>query len=222
MTHPMLKTILPALLAAALAAGCNEGGGTGPRPEVAETEIKLDMPAIPEFPEAKPYTDGSHSVTEMRLRGAKFLDQQVKVTGYVVFNYDLATCAKELGDKAVQADPKLCEGKKDIVDCTTKVGQKAVTETPNLCDRPYFYLGDAPNASFEKSIWIVEVPRPLRDDEKKDPALVADFAKKPPPPKVNVGDKVTVGGQWAIKSPMGFGNSEGLLVYGDFAAAAPQ
>lgn len=196
-----------------LGAACQQSSNTGPKPEVEETQIKLDLPAPPEFVEPKPYADGSHSVTEMRLKGQKMLDQQVKVTGYVVFQYDLNTCARDLGEKLVKQDPKLCDGKKDIVECTSKVGQKAVAETPDQCERPYFYLADAANASFEKSLWVVEVPRPLRDDEKRDPALVEQFKKGPQPPQLKVGDKVIVSGTWAIKSPGGFGNSDGLLVY---------
>ena len=196
-----------------IACSTTGSGGSAPRPEVEETQIKLDLPAPPEFVEPKPYPDGSHSVTEMRLKGPKFLEQQVKITGYVVFKYDLETCAREVGEKLVQKDAKLCEGKKDVIDCTLKVGQKSVADSPDQCDRPYFYLADAPNASFEKSIWIVEVPRPLRDDEKRDPQLVEAFKKGPPVPQLTVGEKLTVTGTWAIKSPQGFGNSDGLLVY---------
>lgn len=196
-----------------IACSTSGSGGAAPPPEVTETQIKLDLPAVPDFVEPKPYPDGSHSVTEMRLKGPKFLEQQVKITGFVVFKYDLETCAREVGEKLVQKDAKLCEGKKDVIDCTQKVGQKSVADSPDQCDRPYFYLADAPNASFEKSIWIVEVPRPLRDDEKRDPQLVEAFKKGPPVPQLSVGQKLTVTGTWAIKSPQGFGNSDGLLVY---------
>jgi hypothetical protein len=156
----------------------------------------------------------------MRLKGRKLLDQQVRITGFVVFKYDLETCAQEAGEKLVKEDPKLCEGKKDIVDCTTKVGKKAVAEAPDQCDRPYFYLADEADASFEKSLWVVEVPRPLRDDEKRDPAAVEAFKMGPQPPVITVGDKVTVSGTWTIKSPGGFGNSDGLLVYEMLAPAS--
>ncbi len=138
----------------------------------------------------------------------------------MVFKYDLETCANDVGEKMVKQDPKLCEGKKDAIDCTKKVGQKAVADSPDQCDRPYFYLADQPNASFEKSLWVVEVPRPLRDDEKKDQSLVEAFKKGPPPPQISVGQKLTVSGQWAIKSPQGFGNSDGLLVYAGSAPAS--
>lgn len=211
----------PSALAAALTLvlpACNSPA-PGPKPEVEETQIKLDLPNPPDFVEPKPYPDGSHTVTEMRLKGRKLLDTPVKITGFVVFKYDLGTCATDLGEKMVKQDPNLCAGKKDIVECQTKVGQKAVAETPDQCERPYFYLADAANASFEKSLWVVEVPRPLRDDEKKDPVLVEQFKKGPQPPVLKVGDKVTVTGTWAIKSPGGFGNSDGLLVYQELAPA---
>ena len=120
----------------------SDSGGGGPRPEVEETQIKLDLPAPPDFAEPKPYADGSHSVTEMRLRSAKFLDQEVKVTGFVVFKYDLETCARDVGEKLSRQDPKLCDGKKDVIDCATKLGKKKVADSPDQCDRPYFYLAE--------------------------------------------------------------------------------
>ncbi|HKA87381.1 MAG TPA: hypothetical protein VKE22_06920 [Haliangiales bacterium] len=204
-----------ALLAASVGlGGCTSSDSTGaPKAEVAETEIKLDLPTPPDFPDPKPYADGSHSVTEMRLKGQKFLDKSVKISGFVVYKYDLDACAAEEGEKKVKADPKLCEGKKDIAACTKDVGKKIVADSPDVCDRPYFYLADSANASFEKSLWVVDVPRPLRDDEKRDPGRVEEFKKAPPPPQISVGQKVTVEGQWAVKSPSGFGNSDGLLVY---------
>ena len=205
------------VLAAALAA-CSSST-SNPTPEVAQTEIKLDLPAPPDFPDPKPYADGSHSVVEMRLKGQKFLDQNVKITGFVVYKYDLEACAAEQGDKKVKQDPKLCEGKKDIAACTRDVGKKIVLDSPDVCDRPYFYLADTANASFEKSLWVVDVPRALRDDEKRDPTRVEEFKKGPPPPQVSVGQKVIAEGTWAVKSPSGFGNSDGLLVYAGLTPA---
>jgi hypothetical protein len=220
MQRTVLGTGLAVVVGGAWACtGAGAGGGAA-KPEVAETQIKLDLPAPPDFPDPKPYPDGSHSVTEMRLKGGKMLDQQVKITGFVVFKYDLETCALNVGEKMAKQDPKLCDGKKDVMDCTKKLGQKAVADSPDQCERPYFYLADTPNASFEKSLWVVEVPRPLRDDEKKDPALVEAFKKGPPPPQITVGQKLTVSGTWAIKSPQGFGNSDGLLVYAGSAPAS--
>jgi hypothetical protein len=216
MSRTVVMGALGAVGTLTLALGCNtsdSGGTKGPRPEVEETQIKLDLPAPPEFVEPKPYADGSHSVTEMRLKGPKFIDQQVRVTGFVVFKYDLETCARDVGDKLLRQDPKPCEGKKDVIDCAQKLGAKAVADSPDQCDRPYFYLADTPNASFEKSIWVVEVPRPLREDEKRDPQLVEAWKKGPPVPVLTIGQKLTVSGGWAIKSPQGFGNSDGLLVY---------
>ena len=193
---------------------------TGPKPEVEETQIKLDLPAPPEFVEPKPLPDGSHSVGEMRLKSQTMLDKEVRITGYVTLTYDLTVCAREAGEKLVKQDPKLCAGKRDVADCTQKVGEKSVAETPDQCTPPYFYLADAANAGFEKAIWVVDVPRPLRDDEKRDQQLVEAFKKGPQPPVLKVGDKVIVAGTWSVKSPRGFGNSDGLLVYGAIETGA--
>ena len=67
---------------------------------------------------------------------------------------------------------------------------------------------------------MVEVPRPLREDERRDPVMVEEFKKGPQPPAIKVGDKITVSGTWTIKSPGGFGNSDGLLVYEGSGPAA--
>jgi hypothetical protein len=202
-TPVVLVTLVAALV------GCQE---KGKKPMAAETQIKLDLPAVPDFTIPQPLPDGSHTVAEVRLRSAKLLDQQIKITGYVVAHYNLETCARDLGGKKVQAEPKLCDGKGDIGACSLAVGKKIVEDTPNLCERPYIYLADTPSATAEKSVWVVEVPRPLRPDEVTDPLMVEAY-KKNPAPTIAVGQKVVITGKWMIKSPLGFGNSDGLLVY---------
>jgi hypothetical protein len=211
MTGLMKSTLLGCVLVIP-ALACS-GAGHSPKQEVSESQaVKLDLPPVPEFQTPQPYSDGSHSVTEMRLFGAKYFDQPVKVTGFVVFQYDLSTCARQQGDKKILEDPKLCEGKRDIVECAQKVGQKIVENEPDLCERPYFYLGDTTSATFERSLWVTDVPRPLRPDERQDQELARQLRENPPP-TLKVGQKVIVDGTWATKSPLGFANSEGLLVY---------
>src|SRR5512137_743278 len=132
----------PTLLIAltALAPGCGQQTSSGvAAPEVVETSVKLDLPTPPTFEEPRGYPDGTHSVTELRRRSKKFLDQVITVKGYVVWVYD---CAQALGPQVAQ-------------------------DTPERCDKPNFYLGETPDASQDKTIWVVEVPRPPRDDEKK-------------------------------------------------------
>lgn len=200
-----------------LALACSSSTGNAPKAEVSETQVKLDLPAPPEFKQPAPLPDGSHTPTEMRLRWAKYLEQPVKVTGYIVSAYDMKKCAHEQGAKLVKENPSLCAGKSEVSECSLKVGQKAIDEAPNLCQRPHFYLADAPGASIEKAIEVVDVPRPLRADEKKDPGLVEQFKAAPPPPEtekyLTEQTKVTVSGTWSTKSPKGFTKSDGLLIY---------
>jgi hypothetical protein len=210
---------LTAIALASLAGGaaCGSSSGNAPKAEVVETQIKLDLPAPPEFPMPQPLADGSHSVAEMRLRSPKFLDQAVKVTGYVITNYNMNACAHEVGAKLVKENESLCAGKGEFSECSFKVGQKAVTETPNLCNRPHFYLADTPSASLDKAILVSDVPRGIREDEKKDQFLVDEFKKKGPPPDLDplmaTQTQVAVTGKWQQKSPLGFTNSDGLLVF---------
>ena len=43
----------------------------------------------------------------------------------------------------------------------------AIEEDPTKCERPKFYLGDAKDTPPEKSIWVVEIPRPYNKLEKE-------------------------------------------------------
>ena len=190
----MTKLPLPAfgLLLGSALVGCTGSGGTPVVPEVAESQIQLELPAVPTFEEPQANSDGTHSVIEMRRRGKKFLDQDVKVKGFVVSVYD----------------------------CAAVLGAQVAKDTPEKCDRPHFWLGDSKDAAPEKSVWIVEVPRPLRDDEKR--FLPKEELKNlPPVPKMAVGDQVVVDGKWATRSPKGFVNSDGLLVYANLTPVAP-
>lgn len=181
-------------MAAVLALGCGGGKGTGTTAsgEVAsDTQIRLTLPEPPAFEEPPSHPDGTLSVTMLRRRSAKFLDTTVKVKGYVVFKYDCAADweAKEPGN-----------------------GKKIATEQPDRCDRPHFYLADQPNASYDKAIWVVEVPRAPREDEKKVYSK-EELALWAPEPVYTQGQMIVAEGVWSTRSPIGFVNSDGLLVY---------
>src|SRR5687768_5782654 len=129
------------------ASGCRKADLQGAKAEVQETSIKLDLPAVPEFAMPQPNPDGSHSIAEMRLKGNKFLDTEVKVKGYVVWIYDCATALRtpEIDEKALA---------------------KMLEEEPEKCTRPHFTLGDKPDTPPDRGIWVVDIPRPLRKDDK--------------------------------------------------------
>jgi len=177
-----------------LSLGCTQDELKGPAAEVPEgTDIKLDLPQVPEFkmPQANP--DGTHSPTEMRLRGFKYIDSEIKVKGYVVWIYDCATAIRtpDMDDKKVA---------------------ELLKNEPERCERPNFFIADSPQAAKDKGIWVVDVPRPPREDEKK--ALPREeLANWPAVPTYAIGDEIVVEGKWATSSPLGFRNSDGLLVY---------
>jgi hypothetical protein len=188
---------------------CGSEGLEGAKAEVAETSIKLDLPAVPAFdiPTANP--DGSHPVTEMRLNGKAFLDSEVRISGTVLWIYDCGT--------SIQT-PEMTE--KEL---------KTILETqPERCTRPHFIIGEPGETKIERGIEVVEYPRALREDEEgmfgeeMEAQMALDLAALPP---FAVGDSVLVTGKWALSSPKGFHNSEGLLTYGSMvnnsAPAAP-
>ncbi len=70
-------------------------------------------------------------------------------------------------------------------------------QTCKLCDQPHFWVGDKPDTKKEKSMMVVDYLMP-----------------KQKPPALTVGKQYEVSGTFAINSPTGFGDSDGLLVFG--------
>jgi hypothetical protein len=185
-----LALIVATLVGLASCGGKGSGSNQATTGEIVETKVSLDLPEPPTFTDPQPNPDGTHSVIEMRRKGVKYMEQTVKVKGYVVFKYDLAYCESIIGKDAFKADP-------------------------SKCDRPHMYLGDEMNTSHDKALWVVEVPRNPREDEKKvlPKEELRDPAIWPPEPKYAMGDQVEVEGMWSTKSPKGCVNSDGLLVF---------
>src|SRR5690242_14451939 len=90
----------------ALAACSKTSGGApvAPGDQVVDKapDVKLDLPTPPDFPKIPASSDGTHSVTEMRRQGNKYLPPPppakgqpappapapIKVKGYVIWRYD--------------------------------------------------------------------------------------------------------------------------------------
>ena len=96
------------------------------------------------------------------------------------------------------------------------IGPKVAKDIPEKCDKPNFYLGDTLDTPQEKALWVVEVPRPPRADEKRF-LPKEELAAWPVVPVFATGQKVVVDGKWSMRSPRGFVNSDGLLVYANLA-----
>ena len=183
----VLVTLVPFVFA------CESGGLQGAKAEVKDTTIRLDLPPVPEFTMPSPHSDGTHSVREMRLKGRKLFGTEQKVRGFITWKYDCvaALLTPEFTKKQIQA---------------------LIAKDPSRCTRPHFYIGDSPDTPPEKSLWVVEVPRKLRKDETRKLSR-AERRRLPRPPRVRIGDEVSVTGTWDRSSPAGFANSDGLLVY---------
>jgi len=184
--------------------GCGSKGLEGPEAEVKATTVKVDLPPVPDF-SLPPATDGGHSVKELRVKGKKLLDTDITVKGVITWAYDCATAIRT----TEQTDAEVA---------------KIVEETPDKCERPKFYIGDSADTPIEKSLWVVDVPRPFNKIElKNNPKEMIDNPepdrcdgrdpKKKLCPVYKVGDTVTITGSFKLSSPHSERNSDGLLVY---------
>ena len=205
----MSRGLSPALALAVLggATACESDKLKGPAAEVKKNDAKVNLPAVPGFELPPTNPDGSKSVKEMRVKGKKLLDTDVTVKGVVTWVYDCKTALRQPG-------------------MTDKDVEKLMYEDQTKCERAKFFIGDAADTPANKSIWIVEVPRPFtklemermkpkaQEDELKNPASRrCDLKKKDTCPVYEVGDQVEVTGSWKLASSHGDSNSDGLLVY---------
>ncbi len=172
-----------------------------PAPEVAHTDVKVDLPALPSFE----LPAGPLTVKRLRVAGKPLLGQRVVLHGVITFAYDCAKQIRKPGetDRAVHA---------------------RIDADPTLCERPKFYIGDDKTTPRDKSLWVVDVPRPYNKLELRNIAKAdrnapdrcepneKDPAKRVCPP-YQVGDEVIVDGTFALASPHSERNSDGLVVY---------
>lgn len=201
--HGLRTAVLGTLV---LVVGCEKDKLKGPEAEVRKTDVKLNLPAVPAFNLPPTPSDGSHTVKELRVKGKKLLESEITVKGVITWAYDCPTAVRQPG----MSD-------KDL--------QKMIDEDPTKCERPKFYVGDAADTPAEKSMWVVDVPRPYNKLELK--RLPQGDLRNPPPdrcdpkgdpkksvcPPYKVGDQVEVTGLWKLSSPHSERNSDGLLVF---------
>jgi len=163
-----------------------------PAPAPASKPPAAARPAPPEPP---PPVDGVYSPPYVRVHSLELLDQRITVKGTVVWIYD---CVADVASREPDRSP-------DEV-------RKLVAKKPDLCKRPHFYLGERKTTPVERAIMVVEVPRPMRADERI--SLSKDqIAAWPEVPSISLGQTVAVEGTWALNSPKGYANPDGLLVY---------
>ncbi len=204
---PGLRTVLFCVLPLTIAA-CKDDKLKGPEAEVRKADVKLNLPAVPAFDLPPAPGDGSHTIKELRVKGKKLLDTDITVKGVVTWAYDCATALRQPG----MSD-------KDV--------QKMIDEDPTKCERAKFYIGDTADTPAEKSLWVVDVPRPYNKLEmeriKKPDRTLANYPDRCEPgekdkaksicPPYAVGDQVEITGTFKLASPHSERNSDGLLVY---------
>ena len=172
-----------------------------PAPDAGGPAAPLAVPAVPSF--TLPAGDPSvRTPRELRARGQHdWLGTEITVRGYVTWKYDCVKHIAKPGEAPAQT-------------------QRRIDADPTQCERPKLYLGAAKDSPIDRSIWVVDVPRPPMKLERQ--RLPADeLAKWPAVPKVAVGDHVAITGTWALESPHGERNSDGLLVFKALQPAQP-
>jgi len=206
MSHVLgVRTTIVACLVPLAIGACGKDQIQGPAAEVKKTDVKLDLPAVPAFDLPPAPADGGHSVKELRVKGKKLFETDITVHGFITWAYDCATAVR-----------KPDETDKDL--------QKRLDEDPTLCERPKFYIGDAKDTPAEKSLWVVDVPRPynklemerMKKPERNLPDRCEPNEKDPKKnicPPYAVGDEVSITGTFKMSSPHSERNSDGLLVY---------
>ena len=185
---------------------CDKDGLKGPEAEVRKPVAKFTLPNVPGFELPSPASEGMHGVKELRVKGTKLLGTEIVVEGVVTWAYDCPTAIAQPGMSAADV-------------------QKQIDKDPSKCERPKFYIGDGAETPADKSLWVVEVPRPYYKIELE--RLARTELRNPPPdrcdpkgdpkksacPPYKVGDKVQITGTWSLQSPHTERNSSGLLVY---------
>ena len=203
-----LRTVLFVSLIPLALTACEKDKLKGPDAEVKKPDVKLSLPAVPGFELPASNSDGSHSIRELRVKGRKLLDSDITVKGIVTWAYDCTTAVRTPG-------------------MTDKDVQKMIDEDPTKCERAKFYIGDTADTPAEKSLWIVDVPRPynkleLERIKKKDRTLAmypdrCEPDEKDPKkmicPPYAIGDQIEITGSFKTASPHSERNSDGLLVY---------
>jgi tetratricopeptide (TPR) repeat protein len=175
---------------------------------------KPTLPAVPAL--EVPVVPGAHSVLELMVAGKPLFGTTIVVHGYVTWTYDCASAIRKHGESVAKVRAR-------------------IDADPTQCERPKFYIGDAPDTAVERSLWIVDVPRPFNKLERerimKADRTLANYPDRcEPDPKrpnapycfpLNVGDYVAITGQLAQRSPHNETNSDGLVVLATLAPTPP-
>ena len=161
---------------------------------------QVQLPAVPSF-EVPPSEPGFTNPKELRVRGRKLLDTDVKVKGYLIWIYNCLDAVIQPGE-------------------SRRAAQRRIDDDPTQCERMKFYLGASKTDPPERGLWIVDVPRPPNKLE-RERLPREELAKWPKPPKLKVGDYVIVSGKFTLSSPHSERNSDGLVVFAGIQAAKP-
>jgi tetratricopeptide (TPR) repeat protein len=184
-------------------------------PALETRSVTVTVPPVPTF-ELPAMPPGQHGVRELHVAGKPLLDTEVQVTGYVTWIYDCEVEVRKLRETVAQV-------------------RRRIDADPTLCQRAKFYLGDTRDTPPERSLWVVDVPRPFNKLEReriaKADRTVDNYPDRcEPDPKrprapycmpLAVGDYVTLTGTFSVQSPHSERNSDGLIVFRSLAFNTP-
>lgn len=171
-----------------------------PDPEVKKFDTGLQLPEVPAF-ELPPTDSGFVDPRTLRVAGAKLLETEVKVKGYIVWIYDCMADLVRPGVSRAQA-------------------KKTIDADPTQCERPKFYLASTRDTPLERALWVVDVPRPPNKLEKTR-LPKEELAAWPKVPEIKLGAYVVLTGTFSLRSPHNEANSDGLLVFKAIEPASP-
>ena len=166
-------------------------GPPGPALEISGNASQPVLPPVPSFVIAS--WDGVHSPRELLAAGDRLRGRVVTVGGYITWIYDCAVALARPGASRAQI-------------------QREIERDPSQCERPKFYLGETRSTPLDRSLWIVDVPRPPFAIEREQ--LSSDeLARWPAVPRLAVGAYVEVTGTFALESSHHERNVDGLVIF---------
>ena len=82
-----LRNALVGLVLVSTLGACEKDKLKGPEAEVKKADVKMNLPAVPDFALPSANADGSHSVKEMRVKGKKLLDTEITVKAHLTSTF---------------------------------------------------------------------------------------------------------------------------------------
>ncbi len=186
------------------ASGCDKADFKGAEAEVKKIEANLDLPPVPAFDVPAPQ-GSTHGPRELRLMGQKLLGTEVEVKGFVTYKYN---CLTDGGLKGPVGGP----------DADEKKRLQLIKDEPHLwCFKQWMVLNDTPDGNPKVGLRVTfddfDELNKKRISKARVEWLPGEKEQLAALDAIKVGDELTITGKFSQSSPLGFGDSRGLLIY---------